>query len=431
MIQAAVIVPPSMDPRLVYDREANAGYGIVHPAGRISYPPLVSAEVVSMLQGYGYSVKVLDLSRVAPYEGLQRIKNLPPVAVAAVNTSLASWWNDTIFASSLRKYHPSIKIIAFGNGLTLMPARYRHDIQPYDSVAWGYPLGSLPHILTDSITCSLVGCERLQTPPNWGAFCLDEYSFLSIESSSGCHFGCEWCPYPVVQGEYVRLKDMRLLKTELTTIAEHASKGTILQFRDPLFPCSRERMEAIFSLISLVLPAHIAVGVETRVEYLDEDVIRDASEAGIRNINLGIESGDPFMLSATKPGIGSMMDAVTYLQRANRVMQDCLEYGIRPFAMFLLGLPGESEQSLQATVDFAKSLPDEIGRQASLFIPIPGTKIYKKLGSLADSALSSVLRGRRRAGDPIAGVCDVSIQTLADAKEQIDSPGNPRSAIPK
>jgi radical SAM superfamily enzyme YgiQ (UPF0313 family) len=90
-------------------------------------------------------------------------------------------------------------------------------------------------------------------------------------------------------------------------------------------------------------------------------------EAGCRLLIVGYESGDPQILKNVKKG--------ATVERARQFTKDCKKLGLLVHGDFILGLPGETKESIRRTIDFAKEIDVET-IQVSLAHAYPGTELY-------------------------------------------------------
>jgi anaerobic magnesium-protoporphyrin IX monomethyl ester cyclase len=84
---------------------------------------------------------------------------------------------------------------------------------------------------------------------------------------------------------------------------------------------------------------------------LDEELIREIAESGCRRLFFGIESGDDTVLKNVHKGIN--------FKSTKRILDCCQAHGIRPLGFFMIGNPGETRESAERTIRFAKALPLE------------------------------------------------------------------------
>ncbi len=114
----------------------------------------------------------------------------------------------------------------------------------------------------------------------------------------------------------------------------------------------------------------------SRVNTVDEELLRRMKNAGCWNIFFGFESGDQKLLDTIDKRI-----TLEQIEKANSL---CKKVGIEVRASFMLALPGETPELGQKTIDFAKKLNPDYA-QFSVTTPYPGTKLYdeaEKYGTL-------------------------------------------------
>jgi radical SAM superfamily enzyme YgiQ (UPF0313 family) len=99
----------------------------------------------------------------------------------------------------------------------------------------------------------------------------------------------------------------------------------------------------------------------------DYETLKAMKEAGCRLLIVGYESGDPQILKNIKKG--------ATVERARQFTKDCQKLGLLIHGDFILGLPGETRESIQRTIDFAKELDVET-IQVSVAHAYPGTEFY-------------------------------------------------------
>jgi radical SAM superfamily enzyme YgiQ (UPF0313 family) len=191
--------------------------------------------------------------------------------------------------------------------------------------------------------------------------------FVTVLSSRGCPHGCDYCPYPVVQGRKMRLRSAQNVVEELAWL-EHGLGVRAVLFRDPEFAVNRDRVEAICEGI-LQRSLTLSWRCETRIENLDPEILSLMARAGCVGINLGIESANEEILR----GVGRK--SIPY-EKARNLVDRCHGLGIETFCFFVLGLPGESWRSALATIDYAVALAPR-AVQFTLATPYPGTRLWE------------------------------------------------------
>jgi len=115
-----------------------------------------------------------------------------------------------------------------------------------------------------------------------------------------------------------------------------------------------------------------------RADKVDFDFLKLAKRSGCWQVGFGIETGDQDILDRInkKLTLSQVENAVSLANKA----------GINTFGFFIFGLPGETEASMEKTIEFAKSLPLDIAK-FDICIPYPGTPYYKEL--MAENRIKS------------------------------------------
>lgn len=111
--------------------------------------------------------------------------------------------------------------------------------------------------------------------------------------------------------------------------------------------------------------------INTRVDLVDEDELSLMAEAGLTQIDLGIESGSPQTLKTLRKGIS--------LQQIRQAVRTAKRY-VRVAGFFMIGVPGETEADIDMTIRLAEELELDAA-SISIFCPLPGSSIYDSLAA--------------------------------------------------
>lgn len=197
---------------------------------------------------------------------------------------------------------------------------------------------------------------------------LHKRPFLSIQSSRGCSFDCDFCPYMVSQTKKYRRRKPEHVVEEIRVQQERHGIRSML-FRDIVFTIHKGHVQEICEQI-LSGGINLEWGCETRVDCLDEPLLDLMYRAGCRGVNLGIETGDLEILKnsgKTAPTLKRQEELINYMHRI----------GMRVNAFYMLGLVGDTPKSMQNTIEFAASL-NTLGAQFCTMTPFPGTALYDR-----------------------------------------------------
>lgn len=188
--------------------------------------------------------------------------------------------------------------------------------------------------------------------------------FTFIVSSRGCTAGCIYCIKHVSYQYSVRLRSPKLIMEELWKLK--ALGINYINMYSDLFTVSRDQvMELCQRMINEKINIHWMSN--SRVDYVDEEMLQMMARAGSFMIAWGIESANEQVLKHARKGID--------LSKVERALRWSKQAGIMNWGYFIIGLPGETEESIRETIDFAKRMPLDI----ALFhvaAPHPGTPFF-------------------------------------------------------
>jgi radical SAM superfamily enzyme YgiQ (UPF0313 family) len=188
--------------------------------------------------------------------------------------------------------------------------------------------------------------------------------FTFMVTSRGCPAGCTYCIKHVSYQFSARLRSPKLILEEMWKLKE-LGINNIHMYAD-LFTVSRDQvMELCERMIAEKI--NIRWTSNSRVDYVDEEMLRMMGKAGNYLISWGIESGNEQILKHAHKG--------AYPDKAERALRWAKAAGIKNWGYFIIGLPGETVETIRQTIDFAKRLPLDI----ALFhvaAPYPGTPFF-------------------------------------------------------
>ncbi len=188
--------------------------------------------------------------------------------------------------------------------------------------------------------------------------------FCFVLTSRGCPAGCRFCIKHVSYGSSVRLLSPERVLEELRILYGLGIRN-IHMYAD-LFTVNREQVVRICEMI-LREGMKIRWTCNSRVDYVDEEMLRLMGRAGCWMISWGIESGNETILKKAAKGADP--------KRAHQALSWARKAGIKNWGYFIIGLAGETVQTIRETIDLAKRLPLEI----ALFhvaAPYPGTPFF-------------------------------------------------------
>jgi len=188
--------------------------------------------------------------------------------------------------------------------------------------------------------------------------------FTFIVTSRGCPAGCTYCIKHVSYQFSVRVRSPEKIMEEMWVL-KNLGINNIHMYSD-LFTVSRDQ---VVNLCKLMIAENINIHwtCNSRVDYVDEEMLQLMGKAGCRLISWGIESGNESILRHAHKGADPA--------KAERALRWAKKAGIMNWGYFIIGLPTETEETIQQTIAFAKKLPLDI----ALFhvaAPYPGTPFF-------------------------------------------------------
>ncbi len=203
----------------------------------------------------------------------------------------------------------------------------------------------------------LLPLERYRAP-------LVRSPYAFVVTSRGCPAGCRFCIKHVSYGNSVRFRSPENIVQEMELLSSQGAKS-VHMYAD-LFTVSREQVVGLCELI-LERGLDLEWTCNSRVDFVDADMLQLMSRAGCRWISWGIESGNAEILQRVRKSISSdqVRKALAWSRKA----------GIRNFGYFIVGLPGETEATIQETIQFSKSLPLDLAL-FHIAAPHPGSPFF-------------------------------------------------------
>ena len=188
--------------------------------------------------------------------------------------------------------------------------------------------------------------------------------FTFIVTSRGCPAGCKYCIKHVSYQNSVRVRSPQLILEELQQLAKLGIHH-VHMYAD-LFTVNRDQ---VVELCRLIIASGLKVSwtCNSRVDYVDEEMLNLMSQAGCWYISWGIESSNEEILKRARKGYRK--------EQAIKALEWAHAAGINNWGYFIIGLPGETEQSIQETIAYAKSLPLDIAL-FHIAAPYPGTPFF-------------------------------------------------------
>jgi anaerobic magnesium-protoporphyrin IX monomethyl ester cyclase len=396
----AIIVNPPHPPGYVSNKDSMGGFGQLYPRGAPPFPPLDLPYLAAYLLREGFEVRVIEAGALdlSCAEVCNAIESDDPGdgTLAVIRTSLPTIDWDLEVCAQIRRRSPRLPLALCGGAVPSLLFRIQQD-PTIDFAILGEPDEVVAELMRGEDLAQIAGLMFRdttgwrQTParkferdldrlpfPRWDLFPHERYvipkssmmghmRFLPILTSRGCPYGCSYCPYPTGQGLKWRYRSPGNVVDELEHLVRDLNVEYVL-FRDPMFSLNQKRVVAICEEI-LRRGLRVKWACETRVDCLEEATIAIMAKAGCTGINFGVESSDPEIQKGVhrKPIL-----APDFVNAVNV----CRQHRIRTFAFFIVGLPGDTVDTILDTIRFAVDIGAS-WTQFTVATPFIGTKLHE------------------------------------------------------
>ena len=308
-------------------------------------------------------------------------------------TSTPGYPGDILLAAEIKKANPTMKIAFVGPHVSVLPERTLRECPSIDFVcrkefdnsvvdfADGKPLNEILGVsfLQDDVvvhTADAPQIENLDALPHVTdvykrdldvtkynvPFLL--YPYVALYSTRGCPAQCTFCLWPqTLMGHAWRKRSTDDVAAEMAKAKKLWPEVKEFFFDDDTFNIQKART---VELCAKLKPLGLTWSCTSRVTT-DFETLKAMREAGCRLLIVGFESGDPQILKNIKKG--------ATVERAKQFTKDCHKLGLTIHGDFILGLPGETHETIRRTINFAKELDVET-IQVSVAHAFPGTELY-------------------------------------------------------
>ncbi|HEY3307634.1 MAG TPA: radical SAM protein [Desulfuromonadaceae bacterium] len=194
----------------------------------------------------------------------------------------------------------------------------------------------------------------------------------SCISSRGCPYACSYCDRSVFRRSF-RYNSAGYLYEHLRYLRERFGIRHI-NFYDDQFTFNRQRVEE-FTGLMIDRPLGMTFNCAVRAEHIDPELLIRMRSAGCWMMSLGIETGDEELLAQHRQNAD-----LNHLAEKIRMIKAA---GLRTKGLLMMGLPGETEESIRRSMKYVFSLPIDDFNLAK-FTPFPGSPIYEKIHELGE-----------------------------------------------
>lgn len=383
---------------------------LVNPPGRASSitVPVALLYLQSWLEKKGENVKIIDEkfgnqgiqvtdSQKSIVEGriLKRVESQKPEFVGI--PCYTPEYNDVIqLCEKIKKIH-NCKIIIGGLHVSIKPEDFFYENSPVDYAIAGDGFLPLVEVLRSKNDESLEDVAGLLLPTtkdiekkkigapfeDWENMPNPDYSQIDMKYyttphtgiirnviSSGIHIfttiGCPFsCTYCANQSQKVRFRSISKVLDEIEGLKRDYSIDSFY-ILDDTFMIKKERVQEFITGLE-ERNIDLIWAMETRVNIINDEIVKTLKSAKCIQIDFGIESGSPASLKRMKKGINP--------EQIHNAFKICKKHKMRTLANFMFNTPHETKEDVEMTVEMIKAIkPTRVG--LCLTIPFPGTPIY-------------------------------------------------------
>lgn len=364
-------------------------------------PPLGLTYIAALLEGEGADVRIID--QVAGKNSnrliLKKIKEYSPDMIGfSCLTSVMT--NVGLLAAEIKKFtkapvvlgniHPTIfaeqvlrqgiaDIVVRGEGevtmLELLKAiKLRNSLSGVKGISYrdnGQTINNPARPLIEDLDTlpypawHLIDFNNYKDSP---MILINREPVIPIAGSRGCPFQCLFCAQDTIYPK-PRYRKISLIIKELEYLHSRFNIRNF-GFVDANFPFSSDSgIEFCNELMRSGIHNKIKWATETRVDLVSEELLVSMKKAGVHLIMFGFEVGNDKIMSST--------DKRTSLAQARNIVKITKKLKINTLGLFILGLPGETKETCEDTIKFAKELDCDIAK-FNIAIPYPGSRFFNE-----------------------------------------------------
>lgn len=366
------------------------------------FPPLGLGYLASALRNKDFQVEIIDCTFLSKVKAQEKISNTDSRIIGIY--SMFSMKKTSIEIAKLLRDKCEL-LVAGGPLPTLDPLGYLDDfdvvaigegettiVEIAENTEKGLPLNTIQGI------CFKENGKIIKTPPREFIKSLDSlrfpardlfdnsgykkyyqkhfgYTTAPLISSRGCPFSCDFCSHPVF-GTTLRLRSPENIVNEVQEIVDLGYDR--VWFADDCFTLNANHL---LHVCNLLIERQIDIGWEclSRADTLTPELANTMKKAGCIRVFFGAESGNDKVL-------GIMNKQITAKQ-TKQAVYTAKEAGLQVGAFFIVGYPGESNQTLLDTLSFASRLPLDY-LSFTMPYPIPGTPLHERIKQKCSSGIN-------------------------------------------
>jgi radical SAM superfamily enzyme YgiQ (UPF0313 family) len=222
-----------------------------------------------------------------------------------------------------------------------------------------------------SVAPMIKNLDDIPSPYLSGHLKYDSDGFVDLETTRGCPYRCRFCLYGKT---FDSLRHFSLERTELDVAAAIANGATTIYLMDPTFNYPRERCRKVCKILAkLNVDRKVEFHTEARAEVMDPALADDFVRAGVKFVEIGLQSTSKETLKLMKRGLGT-----SHFLRGCKLLSD---RGITIEIGMIAGLPGDTSESVRDTAKFV--IENRLGELTVHRLQmLPGSDYFKMASEL-------------------------------------------------
>lgn len=215
--------------------------------------------------------------------------------------------------------------------------------------------------------------------PAWHLFTKLRYTYpegiyapiFPIFTSRGCPANCTYCQTKNIFTRRFRARSAKNVVDEIEWLVKRWAAREI-HIWDDNYPTDRRRVFQIRDELAARGLTHLKFAFPNgmRADFVNEEVMRAMKDMGVYMIACGVESGNERILEVIEKG--------TNMEKVRETYRLAHKVGLETWGFFMLGLPEETDATIQDTINFAKELDPDIAK-FHILQPYPGSKVFYQL----------------------------------------------------
>jgi anaerobic magnesium-protoporphyrin IX monomethyl ester cyclase len=367
---------------------------------KIASIPLGLGYIAAYLDEAGFSARILDMDMLNLHPGdlNKRLAQFQPDIVGITSFS-SNYKNAVDVAKAVKSYDPGIKIVMGGVHATFTHEKILKSVPEVDivvryegehaltEIAESLEGGRIP---TDVLGISYRDGSRIvSTPLRERMEDLDSLPFpayhlldpkpeayigngavrcMPVITTRGCPFNCIFCSTASLHGRKYRVRDNSKVVDEIEYLVEKYKINNV-SFVDDNFTMRKDRVEGLCSEMKK-RQVPVKWGCSTRIDLLSKDLVGTMKDAGCEEIFFGIESASQKVLDTIRKDFS--------IEQAKQIVRMVEEMGVKTHCSFILGLPGETVESLGQILQFIDEARPSARVLPNVLDILPGTELYEK-----------------------------------------------------